>query len=139
MYASLARPVNFQQPVASAPTAGRTSNPLDQLALSIGVLYLFIILSRILDSTLPFLHIPMVLLTLLTLVSIVSGAFWRGLTSKLGIVLTLWVAWMGITVPFSQWKGGSSAVYMVVLQQFALAICLIGVGRTVKDVLGLDT
>jgi len=106
---------------------------MDRLAGLIGIAYLYLILSRVLDLTLPFLHIPMILLIILSAISIPSGVFFRGITSRLGIALTLLVAWMGVTVPFSQWKGGSTPVYMIVLQCLMLGICVIGIGRTVKD------
>jgi O-antigen ligase len=132
MNVHVANPFTFQQPAGQVAPMSR-NNLLDGAALSLVIVYLFIILSRILDFAFSLLHIPMFVLILLTVIALASGALFRGLNSQLGIWLAIWAVWMGVTVPFSQWKGGSTAVYLSVLQPVVLALCIIGTSQTIKD------
>lgn len=98
----------------------------DPILQTIGVgallLYLFVLISRILDVTVPFLHIPMALYTVLVLLAVVSGSYKR-LLRKPNLWLSLYIVWMALAIPTSHWRVGSFNHWTNALKIFVFFIC----------------
>jgi hypothetical protein len=72
------------------------------------LLYLFVLHSRVLDLTLPFLHIPILSLYAAVTAAFLGGGFFRAFTNRIGVLLLLFSFWMVLSVPFSVWPGGAA-------------------------------
>ena len=93
----------IQPPVLQAPP---NVNAAQQMGSGLVVLFLFILFSRVTDRV-SFLHLPMMLTLVCFAASLISGAFYRTLSHRVGIYLGLLNLWILLAVPFSLWPGGS--------------------------------
>lgn len=104
--------------------------PLHKLAFLCLVFYLFILHSRVLDLTFPFLHIPILTLYASIFAAFLGGGLLRAFTHRIGICLLLLTAWMIMAVPFSVWIGGSIAAAKMWMKTFLLYFVLAGLTTT---------
>jgi len=96
---------------AVAPEIVHPDPTQDKFSLAFLVLagYVFLLLSRsieFIDNT-GSLHLMIVGAVSASVLAIVSGGFFRAMTTKIGLWLTAATAWMLIGTPFSVWVGGS--------------------------------
>lgn len=94
-------------PAPVNPLAIAATNPLQNVGFKLLLLFLFFAFSRVLDVTLPSLHLPFLLSVVVLLAALATGGLGRVLASPIGRLLLAFTVWMVICVPFSQWKGGS--------------------------------
>ena len=80
--------------------------PLKKLGFLYLIIFVYILISRILDIHLSFLHLPLILSTLAAITAIVSGTILRGTESKVGILYLVLTALFIIGIPFAYWRGG---------------------------------
>jgi len=95
--------------------------------------YLFLFFSRILDVTVPQLHLPAVCFACASLLALLSGGALRILFSPIGRVLIGLATWIGVAFCFSTWRGGSLDAVLATLQATALAAVLVALTRTPRD------
>jgi Lipid A core - O-antigen ligase and related enzymes len=110
---------------AKAPdlaTAGQT------FALTLFLIYLFVIYSRAVDFVLTGLHIPAILFLMSMAAAFLSGAVPRALNTFTGIMIVAFLGWMCFSVPFSVWKGGSVQVVRNTMMAAAVFFPLAGLG-----------
>jgi O-antigen ligase len=98
--------------------------------------YLFIALSRVLDVT-PDVHVAAVLYIGLVLVAVASGGIFNVFRSGVGRAMVLLFAWCTLSIPFSTWRGGSTAQYQEVVKAFILGVAIIAIPRTTKETVKL--
>jgi len=128
-------------PVGSSPflaPAERTKQPLEILGFFLLNVYLFIVISRVFDVNLSALRIPMVFFVLMAL-GIFAGSPGQAMQSRFTLILTLMLGWIGVTVLFSTWRGGSMEYWRDSLQSFVLAIAIMAGATTFKDCIRLIT
>ncbi|MEP6601120.1 MAG: hypothetical protein ABJB49_04840 [Nitrospirota bacterium] len=82
-------------------------SPVEGVGLFLLGVYLFITFSRILDVTLFYLKIPIIIFVLLNFRVLLSGRFFRLFHSRGGIALTLYTGWTVITSVLGDWRTGS--------------------------------
>jgi O-antigen ligase len=88
-----------------APAAAQPAGPALPYVLLLA--YVFAATSRVLDFTLPNLHLPLVLLGSSALLTFISGGIRPVFSTAAGKMMGLFVVWFMACIPFSQWKGGS--------------------------------
>ena len=97
-------------------------------------LYIFLLSSRVLDiSRIAILHIPLILLGLLTVATLAKGDLKYALRSK----TTLWFialnAWVCFCFPFSRWRGGSMPFIVTSLESLCVYFWIVQLIRTRKQ------
>jgi len=83
-------------------------SPLNRLAFFSMLLFLFLLHSRLMDLTFPFLHVPVLSLWVAVGACFLGGGFLRAFSTRIGILLLLLSCWMVMCVPFSVWPGGAA-------------------------------
>jgi O-antigen ligase len=96
------------------------------------LLYLFMYCSRI-PELVPYAHIGMILQPILLIGMIMTGQVTAILKMPLGKLMIAFTAWIMICVPFSVWRGGSFAIFLIVLQALALVFFMAAFIRTIPD------
>lgn len=94
-------------PLAPAPAAKPASPALPYVLF---LLYVFAATSRVLDFTLPDLHLPLILLASSALLAFLTGGARPVFSTTAGKMMGLFVVWFLVCIPFSQWRGGSFGV-----------------------------
>ncbi|HEU0119511.1 MAG TPA: O-antigen ligase family protein [Bryobacteraceae bacterium] len=94
-----------------------------RLGLFFVLLYLFVLISRVLDVTLPQLRIPMVLYVMMTIMALLSGAA-RIFRTRANWWLGLYLIWMLLAVPTSYWRGGSITHWTNAVKIFVFFLCV---------------
>jgi len=117
------------------PQPGRLRPVPDGLLVpSLVGLYLFLYYSRVLDvSELRRLHIPMVLLIILTLLALIQGEGRRLFASRLGLAVVSLTGWVCFCLPFSTWIGGSIESVKLALQSFAVFLVVVALVRSFES------
>lgn len=82
-------------------------NPMQKIGFFILLAFLFFAYSRILDLTVPSLHLPQILSMMALASTLAFGGLQRAFSSSIGKLLLAFSVWMLICVPFSSWRGGS--------------------------------
>jgi O-antigen ligase len=97
-------------------------------------LFLYLSYSRIADLVFVGLHIPLITSVLALLFAIATGGIRRALSSRIGIWLTAYCAWIVIAIPFSFWRGGSFQLLIDQwLKSFMVFLLVAGLLRTARD------
>ncbi len=105
-------------------------SPLHKVAFLCLLFYAFILHSRVLDLTFPYLHIPILTLYAAIFAAFLGGGIFRAFTHRIGICLLLLTGWMILAVPFSVWIGGSIAAVKLWIKTFLLYFVLAGLTAT---------
>ncbi|HKY20055.1 MAG TPA: O-antigen ligase family protein [Vicinamibacterales bacterium] len=96
--------------------------------------FLFLGYSRLADSLLSNLYLPLMTSTLALVVTIFGGGVPRALFSRTGIWLSLFSLWLLLAVPFSYWQGGSlQFLWDQWLKSFLVFVIVAGLIRTVRQ------
>ena len=96
------------------------------------LVYLFFYCSRI-PELIPNAHIGMILQPILLIGMIMTGRVKAVLKMPLGKLLIAFTVWIAICVPFSVWKGGSFAIFLITLQALVLVAFMAAFIRTIPD------
>ena len=97
-------------------------------------IYIFLITGRILDvSRLYVLHIPLILLIILTLTMLSRGDFGYTLSSSMTKYFGAFTAWVLVCLPFSSWRFASMGPVQQQLQCFLIFLIIVQVVRTRTD------
>ncbi len=105
-------------------------SPLHKIAFLCLLFYLFILNSRVLDLTFPYLHIPILTLYASIFAAFLGGGILRAFTHRIGVCLLLLTAWMIMAIPFSVWIGGSIGSVKLWIKTFLLYFVLAGLTTT---------
>ena len=94
----------------SALPIGTVHHPVN-LFSRIGIVFLipflYFLFSRILDVTVPHLHLPLVFGVITMIATVLEGSLLQVLQSPTARYLTLYSFWFGVTAVTGLWKGGS--------------------------------
>lgn len=111
-------------------------NPIQTIGLGTLVPYLFVLYSRIFDVKFSWLHIPMLLSTLLLVLSAVSMQLFGVMSrTRIGRYLGWFTVWALVGVPFSVWRTGAMVQATQVWPRALLVF--IAVGCTVTSLAGV--
>jgi len=91
------------------PSAARfnENDPVLKFGFGLMLLYFFLLYSRVLDLTIPFMRVPLILGSLLYLVTVASGTLPRTLATPIGKLLIVQTGLMVVSSIFGIWRGGS--------------------------------
>jgi len=110
------------------------------IAFKVLLIFLFLAISRILDFTLPRLHLPLVFGVLAAGLIFISHGI-TAFSTKIGKFAGLFTLWLVICIPFSQWKGGSFALLQDELSRSILIFMMVGTAanslRKVQSVISI--
>jgi putative inorganic carbon (HCO3(-)) transporter len=98
------------------------------------LIYLALIFSRILDFAPSALHIPLVTLILMCISLLLSGNALRLLSSRTGVLLCIFVAWLGITAVTGVWWGGSLPSVESAVLSLGVVFVLVGALTTAERI-----
>lgn len=98
------------------------------------LLYLFLYCSRI-PELIPSAHLGMILQPVLLIGMIMTERTKAILRMPLGKVLIAFTGWVAICVPFSVWRGGSFAIFLIALQALILVAFMAAFIRSIPDCL----
>lgn len=106
------QPFQARPPVApAAEDAPGGISVFQQLGFAILILFLFLIYSRVFDVKFAYLHIPGLSYRVIFAMVLLSRAFLTALKSNIGKALLLFTIWFLLAIPFSVWRGGSTAAF----------------------------
>jgi O-antigen ligase len=96
--------------------------------------YVFLLVSRVLDlSPIWFLHIPMILLIVLTLALFAKGGLQEILRQKIPRFLVMFTGWVLVCFPLSHWRGGSVNYVIWSIQALMIFMMIVRMVRTPAD------
>jgi hypothetical protein len=106
-------------------------SPVETLGYGLLFLYLFLYVSRVIvEFLLSGTRIPLILTVAFLLCAIIGGRLALILQSRLGWVIGLFTAWVGICVPSSVWRGGSTEVFLEALRSLVVLFSIVGLTST---------
>lgn len=123
----------------SDPKSGAVpqSDPFQKLAFAVLWLYVFLLLSRFsefVDRT-NVLHLVFTIGIAAAIAALVTGGVYRAISSRVGIWLCAFTAWLTFELPFSSWRGGSfHGLVDTWLKSFATFVLVAGLLFTVSQV-----
>lgn len=95
---------------ASGPALDQVS-AFERLGYNVLLVFLFLAFSRIFDVKFGNLHITGIAYRLVFAMVILSRGFITACQTKIGKALLGFTIWMGLSVPFSMWRGGSIPIF----------------------------
>lgn len=117
------------------PLAIAATSPLQNAGFKLLLLFLFFAFSRVLDMTLPSLHLPLILSLMVLLVTLATGGLARVAASPIGRLMLAFTVWMLVCLPFSQWKGGSFEMLKEIwLRSLLCFVMVAGLTLTLRQV-----
>ncbi|HZQ51706.1 MAG TPA: O-antigen ligase family protein [Bryobacteraceae bacterium] len=116
------------------PSAGDTAGPRGTFALTILAIYVYLLVSRVLDvSPIWFLHIPLLLLIVLTIILLARG----GVQELFSLKIVKWFAactvWVIVASVFSMWRGASLNYVQTSVEGFAVFLIVLQIPRTRQE------
>jgi hypothetical protein len=106
-------------------------SPVETLGYGLLFLYLFLYVSRVIvEFLLSGARIPLILTVAFLLCAIIGGRLAQILQSRLGWLIGIFTAWVGVCVPFSVWKGGSTEVFLEALRSLLVLFSIVGLTST---------
>ena len=125
------RQSSFSSIPAGIANTAKQSSKFGVLILAI---YLYLITGRALDvSPLWVLHIPMIMLILLTVMTFAAGDFKRAFSSTITKYFAAFTVWVVVCFPFSAWRAGSLPSVQWQLQSFAIFFIIVQTVRSRQD------
>ena len=128
-------PHTTASPLKRFPNVISVGNPFQMIGFGILLLFLFILFSRMFDVVLTSLQIPFTISCLVLAATLFSGGILRVWQHKIGRYLLGFTAWMGVAIPFSFWRGGSTIVFQGWHKAFLVYICIVGLIATYDQTL----
>jgi len=95
----------------AGPIMAAGQNIFSRIGFVFLVPFVFFLFSRLLDVTLPQLHLPLILGVLTLTAAFVSGEFWPALRLMPVRLLILFTVWFCLASIFGVWRGGSFVVF----------------------------
>jgi O-antigen ligase len=107
--------------------------PPSKVSVNILCFYIFLVVSRVLDVSLWYLHLPLILLAVLTIIMLARGDFRKLFSSKITRAYTALTVWVLVSYGFSDWRGGSMGSALASLQALAIYLIILQMVRTTAD------
>ena len=114
------RPLPAAAPVsATVPQQARIEDtgPLHTFGLVAMLAFVFLYVCRILDLYLAYLHLPLVLALMMSVVATLCGSWITALKTRAAVLYGAMAFWMIAGIPFSIWRGGT---FGIVINQWLL-------------------
>jgi O-antigen ligase len=108
------------------PATANSDAPGGKTTYVLLLTYLVILFSRILDVTVPNLKIPFVTLIVMCIALFLSGNALRLVSTRTGLLLCLFTAWLGITALTGVWWRGSLPAVESAVMSLALVFVIAG-------------
>ena len=123
---------NYAQTAGSTFSGERSSSKVILTLLSV---YVFLIVSRVLDlsQSIAALRIPLILLILLIVLTLSRGELRFAFSSKIARALAGFTAWVVVCFPFSLWRGGSRESVVLAVETFVFFLIFVQLVRTTAD------
>lgn len=109
-------------------------SPVNTLGVLMLVAYLFFLQSRLLDFTVPQLHLPMVLLIGMVGLSLLSSNLFAGLRVSAGRLLVLFVFFLGLAALFSIDRRQSVGIVMSDIRHLAMCFAMMSLLVNIRDI-----
>ena len=107
------RPFPFSPPNAASIAAPMDAiSPFYRLGFNVLVVFLFLVFSRIFDVKFGSLHITGVAYRIVFAMVLLSQGYLVALKTNVGKALLGFTIFMGLSVPFSVWRGGSKDIFL---------------------------
>jgi len=130
----------FPSAAAQSPLLNRSQfvdaavqNPIRKIGLYLLLLYIFLFFSRMIEFTLPFGRVPVIIFAAMAIAAVGSGGLLRVLHCRVAWAMIALIVWEAITVPFSTWSGGSTLMLWESIRALGVALVLIGVCTAAND------
>ena len=129
---------------ATMPALTRKAAPAAESALSKQaywslLVFVFFATSRLLDFTLAGLHLPLIVSVYAASCAFISAGPFSAFATNVGKFMGLYTIWFVVSIPFSQWRGGSFQVLTSDLLKsfllFVTVICTINSARRVRGIM----
>ena len=112
---------------------GQSARPA-KVGSTLLAIYIFLLAGRVLDvSPIWWLHIPLILLVVLTFTTIARGKLQYAFSSKITKYFAVFTVWVLVCFPFSKWRAGSMASIQWQIQSFVILLIIIQIVRTKRD------
>ena len=106
-------------------------SPIETLGYGVLFLYLFLYVSRVIvEFLLSGMRIQFILTVAFLACAIISGRLALILQSRLCWLTGIFTAWVGVCVPFSVWRGGSTEVFVEALRSLLVLYSIVGLTST---------
>jgi O-antigen ligase len=118
----------------SVPQAdGQNAKPA-KIGTTLLAIYIFLLAGRVLDvSPIWWLHIPMILLIVLTVTMISRGKLQYAFDSKITKYFAAFTLWVFVCFPFSYWRAQSKVYLQYQVQSFVIFLIIVQMVRTKQD------
>jgi len=110
------------------------ASPLNTVGAWVIAAYLFFLQSRVLDFTIPQLHIPLILWLGLVGISMLSGNILAGFRLRTGQLLILLIFFMAMSTLFSIDRRQSAMIVVTYVRHLAMCFAMLALLVTVKDI-----
>jgi O-antigen ligase len=123
-------------PTIVAPSVAVQQQPdaLQKLSAGLVVCYLFLLFSHVQDMV-YYLHLPLVMFSLSTIVGLLSGSLFAKLKTRPMWVMLALTVWIAIGIPFSVWPGGAAETFSDFWVKAVLIFILVtGLIRTIPHI-----
>ena len=112
---------------------GQSASPA-KIGSTLLAVYIFLLAGRVLDvSPIWWLHIPMILLIVLTFTTISRGKLQHAFSSKITKYFAAFTVWVFVCFPFSYWRASSMASIQKQVQSFVIFLIIVQMVRTTRD------
>ncbi len=126
-----------RQDAVALPEADR---PTSKFTLRLLALYVFLIVSRLLDlSPIWWMRIPLILLMLLIVLTLARGELGFAFSSPVTRALGAFTVWVVVCFPFSVWRSASMDSVRMAVESFVFFLIVVQLVRTVEDWRALAT
>ncbi|MBK9169050.1 MAG: O-antigen ligase family protein [Bryobacterales bacterium] len=110
-------------------------NPIASVGFVILILYLFLLYGRVLDYAGQAFRIPAITFVVLAVLTVFSGALFRGLGTRIGVLFVALTILMSLTVPFSLWPRLSlELITQDWIRTWVLYFAIVGMALTTRHV-----
>ena len=125
----------------AAVTPQRTApqeSSISKLAYVFLMGFVFLASSRVLEFTLPSLHLPIIVAIAAACLTFISHGVLGAFSTTVGKLLGLFVVWFVVCIPFSEWRGGSFNVLVNDISRSLMVFIMVATTiNTVKRLQGL--
>ena len=117
-----------------APQADGQSANGAKIGSTLLAIYIFLLAGRALDvSPIWWLHIPMILLIVLTVTMVARGKLQYAFDSKITKYFAAFTVWVFVCFPFSYWRAHSRIYMQYQVQSFVIFLIIVQMVRTKQD------
>ena len=120
-----------KEPVNFSPAG---DSLVQKLGLMFLLVFLFVGYSRVLDFVFTSLHLPLILSLVSLIFAALAGGLLRPFQVPFGYLMSAFLIWMSICIPFGHWRGGSVLVLQDYFKVFVLFFLIVALLRRSRHV-----